>query len=51
MAYVSEFLFVDPSVDDIETILSGLRPGVEARVLDAAHAGGAADRGRARRIS
>ena len=36
MAYVSEILFVDPSVDDIETILHGLRPGVEARVLDPA---------------
>src|ERR1700683_3623168 len=35
MACVSEFLFVDPSVDDIETILCGLRPGVEAKVLDA----------------
>src|ERR1700683_4610717 len=35
MSYVSEFLFVDPSVDDIETILCGLRPGVEAKVLDA----------------
>jgi collagen type VII alpha len=35
MSYVSEFLFVDPSVDDIETILSGLRSGVEAKVLDA----------------
>ena len=33
MAYVSEILFVDPSVDDIETILRGLRPGVEAKVL------------------
>ena len=31
MAYVSEILFVDPSVDDIETILRGLRPGVEAK--------------------
>src|SRR5579862_4366829 len=36
MAYVSELVFVDPSVDDIETILSGLRPGVVARVLDPA---------------
>src|ERR1700683_3612333 len=35
MSYFSEFLFVDPSVDDIETILCGLRPGVTARVLEA----------------
>ena len=31
MTYVSEILFVDPSVDDIETILRNLRPGVEAK--------------------
>ena len=31
-----EILFVDRSVSDIDTILSGLRPGVEAIVLDAA---------------
>ena len=36
MAYVSEILFVDPSVDDVETILRGLRPGVEAKALDPA---------------
>jgi hypothetical protein len=36
MAYVSEILFVDPSVDDLETILRGLRPGVGAIVLDPA---------------
>ena len=30
----SEILFVDPSVSDIATILSGLRPEVEAIVLD-----------------
>ena len=34
MTHVSEILFVDPSVDDVETILCGLRPGIEARVLD-----------------
>ena len=34
MTYVSEILFVDPSIDDIETILRNLRPGVEAIVLD-----------------
>src|SRR5271167_1320995 len=33
-ASVSEILFVDPSVDDVETILRGLRPRVQARVLD-----------------
>ena len=31
-----EILFVDPSVSDIDTILGGLRSGVEAIVLDAA---------------
>jgi hypothetical protein len=31
-----EILFVDPSVSDLDTILGGLRPGVEAIVLDAA---------------
>src|SRR5208282_5151442 len=36
MARPREILFVDPSVSDIDTILSGLRPGVEAIVLDAA---------------
>ena len=36
MTYVSEILFVDPSVDDVETILHGLRPGVKATVLDPA---------------
>ena len=34
MKYVTEILFVDPRVDDIEMILCGLRPGVKARVLD-----------------
>ena len=36
MARPHEILFVDRSVSDIDTILSGLRPGVEARVLDPA---------------
>ena len=36
MARPCEILFVDPSVSDIDTILGGLRPGVEARVLDPA---------------
>jgi hypothetical protein len=31
----SEFLFVDPSVSDLDTILGNLRPEVEAIVLDA----------------
>jgi len=31
----SEVLFLDPLVDDAETLLHGLRPGVEAVVLDA----------------
>jgi Domain of unknown function (DUF4347) len=35
-ARVSEMLFVDASVDDLETILGNLRPGVEAVVLDRA---------------
>ena len=30
----SEILFVDPAVSDIATILGGLRPEVEAIVLD-----------------
>ncbi len=34
MARATEILFVDPAVDDVETILCGLRPGVEAIVLD-----------------
>jgi Domain of unknown function (DUF4347) len=34
MMFKSEILFVDPSVSDIATILSGLRPEVEAIVLD-----------------
>ena len=36
MARPREILFVDPSVSDIDTILNGLRPGVEAIVLDPA---------------
>jgi hypothetical protein len=36
MQHVSEMLFVDPSVDDIETIISGLRTEVRAIVLDRA---------------
>ena len=36
MANVSEIVFVDPSVDDIETIVCSLRAGVEAIVLDRA---------------
>lgn len=34
MARVSEVLFVDPLVDDLETITGDLRPGVKAIVLD-----------------
>ena len=34
MTRLREILFVDPSVSDIDTILNGLRPGVEAIVLD-----------------
>ena len=34
MMLKSEILFVDPSVSDIATILGGLRPEVEAIVLD-----------------
>jgi hypothetical protein len=34
-AHTSEILFVDPSVSDLNTILCGLRPEVEAVVLDA----------------
>ena len=40
-----EILFVDASVSDIDTILGGLRPGVEAKVLELGHSGGPADRG------
>jgi hypothetical protein len=36
MARPCEILFVDPSVSDLDTILGGLRPGVEAIVLDTA---------------
>ena len=36
MARSREILFVDPSVSDIDTILGGLRPEVEAIVLDVA---------------
>ena len=36
MARPREILFVDPSVSDIDTILNGLRQGVEAIVLDPA---------------
>src|SRR5271169_6547369 len=34
MARVSEILFVDPTIFDLDTVLSGLRPGVETIVLD-----------------
>ena len=34
MTYISEIAFVDPSVDDVETIVHGLRPEVRAIVLD-----------------
>ena len=34
MTHVSEILFVDTLVDDVETILRGVRPGIEARVLE-----------------
>src|SRR5579863_7427532 len=30
----SEVLFVDPAIDDLGRILGGLRPGIEAIVLD-----------------
>src|SRR6476660_7586417 len=33
MARPCEILFVDPSVSDLDTILGGLRPGVEAILL------------------
>jgi uncharacterized protein DUF4347 len=36
MARVSEIIFVDPAVSDLDTILGSLRPQVEAIVLDAA---------------
>lgn len=36
MARPCEMLFVDPSVSDLDTILGGLRPEVEAVVLDTA---------------
>ena len=36
MREVSEILFVDPSVDDVETIVCGVRPEVRAIVLDPA---------------
>jgi len=36
MAYVSEILCVDPSVDDIETIACGPRPVVEASTFGSA---------------
>ena len=35
MQFKPEILFIDPSVSDIETLLAGLRPGVEAVLLDA----------------
>ena len=34
MTHISEILFVDPAVADIETIVGNLRPGVEAVLLD-----------------
>ncbi|TIP33265.1 MAG: DUF4347 domain-containing protein, partial [Mesorhizobium sp.] len=34
MARASEILFVDPSVSDVETVLSNLRPEVRAIMLD-----------------
>ena len=36
MSHISEMLFVDPSVASVDTILSGLRPGVAAVLLDPA---------------
>jgi hypothetical protein len=36
MSHISEILFVDPSVACVDTILSGLRPGVAAVLLDPA---------------
>ena len=44
----SEVLFVDPCVADVATILSNLRPGVEAIVLDRALAPARQMRGGAR---
>jgi hypothetical protein len=34
MSRTFEFLFVDPNVADLDTILGNLRPGVAAIVLD-----------------
>src|SRR5216683_4257345 len=34
MAHKSEVLFIDPAVSDIKTILAGLRPGVDAVLLE-----------------
>jgi hypothetical protein len=33
--HISEILFIDPAVSDIDVLLAGVRPGVEAIVLDA----------------
>ncbi|RUW17088.1 DUF4347 domain-containing protein, partial [Mesorhizobium sp. M1A.F.Ca.IN.020.06.1.1] len=34
MARASEILFVDPSISDLETVLSNVRPGIEAILVD-----------------
>lgn len=34
MRHVTEIAFIDPSIDDIETIIRGLRPNLKAVVLD-----------------
>ena len=36
MTRSSEILFIDPGVDDISTLLAGVRPEVTAKVLDPA---------------
>jgi hypothetical protein len=35
VTHFSEILFIDPAVSDIDVLLAGVRPGVEAIVLDA----------------
>src|SRR5437899_2378521 len=34
MAHKPEILFIDPAVSDIKTLLAGLRPGVDAVLLE-----------------
>ena len=38
MARASEILFVDPSISDLETVLSNVRPEVQAILLDGCQA-------------